>query len=167
MCELRLVIIGAGPLGQAVSKIATDLDFEIWVVDDNAELVSEANFTHAQQRLAGPFPQVLQELEISSSTYCLIVTRDHDRDEQALFQMINRGAAYLGMIGGRRKVRRIFDALQAAGISAEAIAQVHAPVGLEIGSQTVPEIAVSICAELIVQRNRNGHGTKRLGDKLE
>ena len=86
----------------------------------------------------------------------MIVTRGHNHDEEALFHLVNRGAAYVGMIGSRRKVRMIFDDLIAEGITREALARVHAPVGVDIGSQTVPEIAISILAELVAHRNLHG-----------
>jgi xanthine dehydrogenase accessory factor len=99
---------------------------------------------------------VLQELEITPDTYCLIVTRGHNHDQEALYRLINRGACYVGMIGSRRKIRKIFAALADAGVSMEALERVYAPVGIDIGSQTVMEIAVSIVAELIAHRNCAG-----------
>jgi xanthine dehydrogenase accessory factor len=142
-------------VGQAVGNLAVDLDFDVWVVDDRLDMVSEARFPRVERRLAGSIAQLLQEIEIAPSTYCLVVTREHRQDEEALRHVVDRGAAYVGMIGSQRKIRSIFDDLLAEGISPEAIALVHAPVGLDIGSQTVPEIAVSICAELIAHRNRD------------
>jgi xanthine dehydrogenase accessory factor len=149
----RLVIVGGGHVGQAVAQLAADLDFDIWVVDDRESIVSEERFPRAERRVAGAIPTVLPELEITPSTYCLIVTRGHNHDEEALFHLIDRGAAYVGMIGSRRKIRLIFDDLLNEGVSAESLRRVHAPVGLDIGSQTVPEIAVSIAAELVAHRN--------------
>jgi xanthine dehydrogenase accessory factor len=98
----------------------------------------------------------LPELPITSDTYCLIVTRGHNHDEEALYHLADRGARYVGMIGSKRKIKLIFDDLLAEGVRPEALAQVHAPVGIDIGSQTVPEIAVSILAELIAHRNCGG-----------
>ena len=92
-------------------------------------------------------------LDITPDTYCLIVTRGHNHDEEALYHLVDRGARYVGMIGSKRKIKLIFDDLAAEGISREALAKVYAPLGIDIGSQTVPEIAVSICAELIAHRN--------------
>ena len=160
----RLVIVGGGHVGSAVGAMGAELDFDVWVVDDREDIVSEARFPRAQKRLSGPVAQVLPELEITHSTYCLIVTRGHNHDEEALFHLVDRGAAYVGMIGSKRKIRLIFDDLLAEGVSAEAIDRVHAPVGLDIGSQTVPEIAVSICAELIAHRNRDYRRTKKEND---
>jgi xanthine dehydrogenase accessory factor len=83
----------------------------------------------------------------------MIVTRGHNHDEEALYHLAPTTAGYVGMIGSKRKIRLIYEDLNARGISDEVLAKVHAPLGLEIGSQTVPEIAVSIVAELIACRN--------------
>ena len=145
----RLIIVGGGHVGQAVGNLAAELDFDVWVVDDRQEYVTEARFPRAQRRIAGPMAEVLRDLEITPSTYCLIVTRGHNHDEEALYHLVDRGARYVGMIGSKRKIKLIFDDLAAEGISPEALDRVYAPVGLDIGSQTVMEIAVSITAELV------------------
>jgi xanthine dehydrogenase accessory factor len=154
LARCRLVIVGGGHVGKAVADLAADLDFDVWVADDRADVVSPARFPRAQRRLVGSVDQVLPELEITPDTYCLIVTRGHNHDEEALLHLVDRGARYVGLIGSRRKIKMIFDDLQAEGISRESLAKVHAPLGIDIGSQTVPEIAVSICAELVAHRNR-------------
>ena len=100
-----------------------------------------------------PIDRVLPDLEITPDTYCLIVTRGHSHDQEALFRLVDRGARYVGLIGSKRKIKMIFDNLAAEGVSREALTKVYAPLGIDIGSQTVPEIAVSICAELIAHRN--------------
>ncbi|GIW92917.1 MAG: XdhC/CoxI family protein [Pirellulaceae bacterium] len=152
----RLLIIGGGHVGKAVADLAADLDFDVWVVDDRAEYVAESRFPRAERRIAGRIAEVLPELPVDHNTYCLIVTRGHHHDEEALYYLATRGARYVGMIGSRRKIRLIFDDLRAAGIPQEALDRVYAPVGIDIGSQTVAEIAVSICAELVAHRNRHG-----------
>lgn len=153
----RLIIVGGGHVGQAVGQWAPGLNFDVWVVDDRAEYVSAERFPSAQRRLAGPVDQVLRDLEITPDTYCLIVTRGHNHDEEALYHLAERGARYVGMIGSQRKIKLIFEDLVEAGISPEALARVHAPVGIDIGSQTVSEIAISILAELVSHRNRGGN----------
>jgi xanthine dehydrogenase accessory factor len=77
--------------------------------------------------------------------------------------LVDRGARYVGMIGSMRKITLIFDDLLAEGVSSEALSRVYAPVGLDIGSQTVMEIAVSITAELVAHRNLGiaGHHTRQ------
>jgi xanthine dehydrogenase accessory factor len=147
------VIVGGGHVGKAVAEMAADLEFDVWVVDDRQEIVSEERFPRAERRISGVIGQVLPEIPIDASTYCLIVTRGHNHDEEALYHLADRGAAYVGMIGSKRKIRLIFDDLLGEGIAPEVLQRVHAPVGLDIGSQTVPEIAVSIAAELIAHRS--------------
>jgi xanthine dehydrogenase accessory factor len=152
----RLVIVGGGHVGKAVADLAADLDFDVWVVDDRPQFVAVDRFPRAERRIAGPIAETLAALDITTNTYCLIVTRGHQHDEQALFHLVDRKAAYVGMIGSRRKIRLIYEDLLDQGIRAELLEQVHAPVGVDIGSRTVPEIAVSIAAELISFRNRLG-----------
>lgn len=152
----RLLIVGGGHVGRAVASMATALDFDVWVVDDREEYVSEERFPHAQRRLCGPMDQILPQVEVTPDTYCLIVTRGHNHDEEALYYLAERKARYVGMIGSRRKIKMIFEDLVNEGVSAESLAKVYAPLGVDIGSQTVPEIAVSICAELVAHRNLNG-----------
>ncbi|MEX0675836.1 MAG: XdhC family protein [Pirellulales bacterium] len=162
LARSRLVIVGGGHVGQAVGNLAAELDFDVWVVDDRPEYVSQERFPRAQRLIAGPMTDVLPKLEITPNTYCLIVTRGHNHDEEALYHLINRRPCYLGMIGSKRKIKLIFDDLVAEGVSAELLAGVYAPVGLDIGSQTVMEIAVSIAAELVAHRNLGiaGHHTR-------
>jgi len=152
----RLVIVGGGHVGHEVGRLAADLEFDIWIVDDRQEFTSVERFPFAERRIAGDIEQVLPELEITPDTYCLIVTRGHNHDQRALFHLAQRGARYVGLIGSRRKIKLIFDGLLDEGISSDALSEVYAPLGIDIGSQTVPEIAISICAELISHRNRNG-----------
>lgn len=162
MERCTLVIVGGGHVGQAVGRMAAELDFDVWVVDDRPEYVTDERFPAAQRRIAGTMGEVLPALEITANTYCLIVTRGHNHDEEALYHLIDRGARYVGMIGSKRKIKLIFDDLRAEGISAESLARVYAPVGLDIGSQTVAEISVSIAAELVAHRNLGiaGHHTR-------
>ena len=150
----RLLIVGGGHVGQAVANLAAQLEFDIWVVDDREDIVSAERFPTAEQRIAGDIDAVLQGLEITPHTYCLIVTRGHNHDEEALYHLAERGARYVGLIGSRRKIKLIFEDLLDKGTSRAALERVHAPLGIDIGSQTVPEIAVSICAELVAHRNR-------------
>jgi xanthine dehydrogenase accessory factor len=152
----RLVIVGGGHVGKAVAELAADLDFNVWVVDDRQEYVSAGRFPRAEKRISGTIGRVLPELEITPDTYCLIVTRGHNHDEEALYHLADRGARYVGLIGSRRKIKMIFEDLLNEGVSPAALEQVYAPLGIDIGSQTVPEIAISICAELVAHRNRNG-----------
>jgi xanthine dehydrogenase accessory factor len=153
--RITLLIVGGGHVGQAVAKLGGEVDFDIWVLDDRAAYASSERFPRASRRLTGDIGQTLRELapSLTPNVYALIVTRGHAHDEEALFHLAPTQAGYVGMIGSKRKIKLIYEDLRARGISAEALAKVHAPLGFDIGSQTVPEIAISIVAELIACRN--------------
>jgi xanthine dehydrogenase accessory factor len=151
-----LLIVGGGHVGQAVARLAAEVDFDIWVLDDRQRYASRERFPQAQRLLVGDIGASLKDLvpgAVNESVYALIVTRGHAHDEEALYHLAPSAAGYVGMIGSKRKIRLIFEDLLARGISEEVLAKVHAPLGFNIGSQTVPEIAVSIVAELIARRN--------------
>ena len=156
LSRCRLVIVGGGHIGQAVASLASQLEFDVCVIDDRTEVVSEQRFPTARERIAGRIEETLPALEVDSSTYCLIVTRGHQHDEQALYHLAEREARYVGMIGSKRKIKMIYRDLLDQGISQQALDAVYAPLGIDIGSQTVAEIAVSICAELVAHRNLEG-----------
>jgi xanthine dehydrogenase accessory factor len=154
--RIRLLIVGGGHVGQAVGRLAAEADFDVWVLDDREQYASRERFPLAERLIVGDIGARLKELcerDLTPSTYCVIVTRGHAHDEEALYHLATTPAGYVGMIGSKRKIRLIFDDLIAKGIPRELLARVHAPLGLNIGSQTVPEIAVSIVAELIAHRN--------------
>lgn len=159
----RLVIVGGGHVGARVASLAAEVDFDVWVCDDREEYCNSQRFPAAQRLLCGPIEDVLSGLEVDADTFCIIVTRGHQHDETALFHLAEKPARYIGMIGSRRKIRLIFDDLRRAGISEEALQRVHAPIGFDIGSQTVPEIAVSIVAELIACRSGVGDAARAQG----
>jgi xanthine dehydrogenase accessory factor len=153
--RITLLIIGGGHVGQAVGRLAADVDFDVWVLDDRESYASRERFPRAQKIIVGDIGSRLQDLgpEIAPSTFCIIVTRGHAHDEEALYHLVRSNAGYVGMIGSKRKIKLIYEDLIAKGIPAEVLGKVHAPLGLDIGSKTVPEIAVSIVAQLIAFRN--------------
>ncbi len=149
----RLIIIGAGPVGQKVGDLAAACDFDVWVVDDREQYCNSDRFPLAKRLIVGEIDTALSGLEVDHNTYCLIITRGHQHDEEALYHLAETPARYVGLIGSKRKIKMIFEDLLRDGISREALVRVYAPLGIDIGSQTVPEIAVSIVAELIAHRN--------------
>ncbi len=151
--RIRLIVVGAGHVGPAVGDLAAQADFDVWVVDDRHQYANRERFPRAQKILVGPVDEVIAGLEITPLCYVLIVTRGHGHDQEALYHLAPTPASYVGLIGSRRKIRLIFDNLRDEGIPEADLERVTAPVGLDIGSQTVPEIAISIVAELISRRN--------------
>lgn len=153
--RVTLLIVGGGHVGQAVAKLGSDVDFDIWVLDDREAYANRERFPSARRHLVGDIGQELKKLaaELNTSVYALVITRGHAHDEEALYHLATTKAGYVGMIGSKRKIKLIYEDLIARGIPQAALEKVHAPLGLHIGSQTVPEIAVSIVAELIACRN--------------
>jgi xanthine dehydrogenase accessory factor len=154
--RITLFIVGGGHVGQAVARLAADADFDIWVLDDRERYASRERFPTARRVLVGDIGGTLKNLVangINPATYGVIVTRGHAHDEEALYHLVQSNAGYVGMIGSKRKIKLIYEDLIAKGITAEALERVHAPLGFDLGSQTVPEIAISIVAELIACRN--------------
>jgi xanthine dehydrogenase accessory factor len=151
--RVRLVVVGAGHVGQAVADLASQADFDVWVVDDRQQYANAERFPRADRLLVGPIGGILASMEVTPRTYALIVTRGHGHDQEALYHLAPTAASYVGLIGSRRKIRLIFEGLREQGIADEALRRVAAPVGLDIGSQSVVEIAISIVAELIARRN--------------
>ncbi len=152
----RLIIAGAGHVGQALSPMAAMLGFEVTIVDDRADLASAERFPQARHRMIGQIEAELRRQLIDERTYVVIVTRGHRHDGKALWAVLNSRAKYIGLIGSKRKVKTIFEDLLSQGADVDALCRVRAPIGLEIDAVTVPEIALSIAAELVaVRRGRD------------
>jgi xanthine dehydrogenase accessory factor len=150
--ESRLIIAGAGYVAQALARLATNLDFRIIVVDDRRDLADPQSFGTNVQLTFGDVPQTIHELEPDESSWIVIVTRGHHLDKDALRAALETRATYVGMIGSPNKVKHIFKDLLKEGFSAERLAQVHAPIGLDLGAETPDEIALSIAAEIMMLR---------------
>lgn len=153
-----LLIAGGGHVGQATAKLASWLGFEVTVIDDRPAFTQASLYSEGVRTICGDIPKAVAEFPINSTTYILIVTRGHRHDGVVLKECIHSTAAYIGMIGSRRKVHIIRQGFLEEGIATEQDFQrVHAPVGLDIGALSVEEIATSIAAELIaVRRKKTG-----------
>ena len=160
----RLLIIGGGHIGKALAVIGNLCGFSVEVVDDRAEYANQERFPEADRVTAGRFDEVLQGYPIDGNTYIVCVTRGHRHDEMSLALVVDSPAAYVGMIGSKRRVAAVLQHLVEDGAEAEHVARVRTPIGLDIGAETPEEIAVAIMAEIILER-RGGSGApmKRAG----
>ncbi len=147
-----LYIFGAGHVAHNLYKVARIAGFDVTVVDDRESYANRERFPDAQEVVVADFKDVPSKLVVRERAYIVIVTRGHRDDMNVLRWAVNTNARYLGMIGSRRKTISIYSELQKEGISPDVFAQVHAPVGLEIGAVTPEEIAVAIVAEMIAVR---------------
>lgn len=151
LAKPRLVIIGGGHVGNALSRLATLLDFRVVVMDTRA--LDRSGFPEGVELVQVESYERIPKEWFDTRTFAVIMTPGHMGDREALAQLVDMPLAYLGMIGSRRKVQQTFQSLRERGVSEEALARVHAPIGLAIGAETPMEIAVSIAAEIIQERN--------------
>src|SRR5471030_75141 len=149
----ELFIVGAGHVGFHLARIAQEVGFRVHVVDDREKFANEERFPSAVEIVVEDIPAWIGRTTLPAHAYVVIVTRGHTNDLDALRALAPRDLRYLGLIGSRAKVARIYDELSAAQMPAETLQRVHAPIGLDIGAVTPQEIAVSILAELIAVKH--------------
>lgn len=149
----RLYLFGGGHVSTALARVANLAGFSISVIDDRTSFANAERFPMADE-ICASYEEAFGKVKPNASSYLVIVTRGHKDDMRVLEWAIGTSARYIGMIGSKRKVISVYKALEKQGIPMKKFAQVHAPVGLEIGALTPEEIAVSVTAELIaIRRN--------------
>jgi xanthine dehydrogenase accessory factor len=134
----------------------------VTVIDDRPEYADPKRFPEAERVIRGRFEEVLAAYPLDATTYVVTVTRGHRHDEASLRCVIGRGAAYVGMIGSRRRAAAVLQHLREEGLDPAALAEVRTPIGLDIGAESPEEIAVSIMAEIVMHR-RGGTGAPLSG----
>jgi xanthine dehydrogenase accessory factor len=149
----ELYIVGAGHVGFHLARAAHEVGFRVHVVDDREKFANAERFPTAAEIVVDDIPSWIARANIPPHAYAVIVTRGHTNDLEALRALAPRELRYLGLIGSRAKVARIYDALVADQMPADRLERVHAPIGLDIGAVTPQEIAVSILAELIAVKH--------------
>jgi xanthine dehydrogenase accessory factor len=149
----ELYVIGAGHVGTYLAQLAQEVGFHVHVVDDREKFANRERFPAATEVVTEDIPSWLARTTFPTHAYVVIVTRGHTNDLEALRGLAPRELRYLGLIGSRAKVARIYDALGNDGMAPEHLNRVHAPIGLDIGAVTPQEIAVSILAELIAVKH--------------
>ena len=150
----KLVIVGAGHIGRALAHLAELLDFEVTVIDDRPEYANSVNIPEADHIIVYNIGEYMKDLKKNSDTYVVIVTRGHKDDAAALRPCIGSDLAYTGMIGSVNKIASMrVNFIENHWTTAKQWDTVHTPVGLDIKSRTVEEIAISIAAQLVLVRN--------------
>jgi xanthine dehydrogenase accessory factor len=155
-----LFIFGAGHIGQCTAGIARTLGFRVSVIDDRIKYANSDRFPSADHLYVEPWDEVFRKLPVNSTSYILIATRGHQFDFACLRYALTTTARYIGLLGSRRKTKLLFQALEKEGVDPAGFERVHAPVGIDIGSETPEEIAVSIAAELIAVRKKQPRTTR-------
>ena len=146
-------IFGAGHVGFYLARLIQEAGFSVHVIDDRAAFANAERFPNATSVVMDDIPQWLARTAIPATAYAVIVTRGHRNDLDVLREIAPRELRYVGLIGSRAKVARLYEAVMAEGkIAPHQLERIHAPIGLDIGAVTPQEIAVSIAAELIAGR---------------
>ena len=145
----RVYLFGGGHVGQALVPVLAGIDFRVTVLDNRKELAKQKTFPLADKVIFADFSNIYERITLTPDDYVVIMTPGHRADYQVLEQVLRRKTRYVGCIGSRHKIARTQQLLREAGISEEAIAGVHSPIGLAIGAETPAEIAISIAAEMI------------------
>ena len=149
----KVYLFGGGHLAQELVPVLHHLDFCCIVLDDREEYVDKALFPDAGQTMLVDFTKLDEILSIRKNDYLVIVTRGHRCDADAEAFALRTGASYIGVVGSRRKTKYVREKLEAQGFTGEQLDSVYAPIGIEIGSETPAEIAISIAAQLIQIRS--------------
>jgi xanthine dehydrogenase accessory factor len=152
----RLLIIGAGHCGRAVFDLARHLDVEPWIHDSRPECFVDTEGWRGARVLAGPVLLLAGALDTPRDVHALLLTRDWQSDLDALAVLADRPPAYIGMMGSRRRVRTVLDALAPA--QRARLAHIDAPLGIEIGAETPHEIAISVLAGWVAWRAKGDAG---------
>src|SRR5213078_2540637 len=120
--RVTVFLVGGGHVGQAVARLAAEVGFDVWVLDDRDRFASPERFPAASRRFVGDIGTTLRDLApaLTPSTFALVLTRGHNHDEEALYHLAGTACGYVGMIGSKRKIRMIFEDLAAKGVAAEA-----------------------------------------------
>ena len=148
-----LWIAGSGHVAQAVAPLGLQLDFDVTVFDDRPALANHRYFPKATHLRVDQWEKLLSDAMPPRPTFGLIVTRGHQHDALVLREWVHRPFTFLGMIGSHRKKRLIFSQFVEEKIaSAEQLERVACPVGVDIQAVSVPEIAVSVIAQLVQRR---------------
>lgn len=153
----QVVVVGGGHVGQSVAYLASWLGFEVVLVDDRAEFASAGMVPEADQYIHAPLSELTDHVTIHDRTYVLLTTRGVNVDLEALPPLLETPAAYLGVIGSRRRWETAAQRLLEAGVPREKINRVTSPMGLELNAETPEEIALSMMAEIVMLR-RGGTG---------
>jgi xanthine dehydrogenase accessory factor len=144
-----LTIFGGGHVGRAVARVAHEAGWRVRVVDEREDVLDPQFFPAQAEIICENYLKYINDKNFGPNDWLVIVTPKHGNDEQVLEAVIHQPAAYIGMMGSPQKVKEVMDNLKGKGISEDILSKAHAPIGLNIGTETPGEIAISIVAEML------------------
>ncbi|HYC77140.1 MAG TPA: XdhC/CoxI family protein [Planctomycetota bacterium] len=158
--EPRLILIGAGHVAQETARLAAATGFRVTVVDDRPDFAHAGRFPDADEIVVADLDRLAGAVRTTPRSAIVCMTRGHSEDLVALRWALGAGAGYVGVLGSRSKRLQFRETLLAEGVSKESFDAVSMPVGLDLGAETVPEIAVAIVAELVKLRRKGADAVR-------
>lgn len=151
--KMRMLLVGAGQLSQSLAELAQAMDFEVLITDTREQFLDQWEGPEVE-RIQGMPDDVVRER--ASDPHSVVITLTHDPriDDMALMEALTSDAWYIGALGSVRTTQKRLERMRQLGIAESDIAKLHAPVGLDIGSKTPMEIAISIMAQLTQLRSQ-------------
>ncbi|MBT3321907.1 MAG: XdhC family protein [Anaerolineae bacterium] len=157
--KATLLLIGAGHVGKAVAHLAKWLDYRVVIVEDKPEFCTPEHIPGGDEYLAIEMEEIAEKVHINAQTFVVMATRGADVDSLALPDLLKSQAAYIGVIGSKKRWLEAIKLTRARGVDKKELKRVHSPIGLEIEAETPEEIAISIMAEILMIRH-GGTGEK-------
>jgi xanthine dehydrogenase accessory factor len=148
----EMIIVGAGHIAQPLAQVGALLGFSVSVLDDRPDFATRERFPSADRVVRVDFSHPFRDTPVGRSSHVVLVTRGHKYDYECLRHLlvVDPGPAYIGMIGSRRRVRATFFQLKDDGVDPDRLAEIRAPVGLDLRAETPAEIAVAVAAEMVL-----------------
>ncbi len=162
----QLIICGAGHIALPLSALAKMLGFKVTVIDNRREFANTKRFPHVDRVILGSHAKELAKIKLTPQVFVTIVTQGNEFDFECLKAVVKSNAGYIGVISSQPKRIKFLKRLKDAGISEKYFKGIHIPMGIDIGSQTPEEIAVSVCAQLIAVKNKENIGTVKFKQSL-
>ena len=161
----RAIIFGGGHIARELAPLLDRVGFRVVVMDNRPEFADPKDLPGAGQVICGDYLRLSDYLDLNEEDYVVVMTNGHTHDFDIQEQALRGKLAYIGVIGSRRKTTVVNQRLREAGVSEEAIAQVHTPIGMSIKAVTPAEIAISIVGEMIYERalRREADGQRHNG----
>ena len=159
--EAALLVCGAGHIAVPLVRFANKVGFNVTVLDDRSDFAHPSRFPGCTV-IAENFTIALRDLPLGLSTFVVIITRGHEHDVDCLTEILKKEAAYVGLIGSRRRVHFVLEWLEKNGFSKQRLQEVFTPIGIPIGAESPEEIALSIVSELVCVRRKGTHQARAL-----
>lgn len=147
-----LCVFGAGHVAQPLARMAKAVGFRVEVADDRVKFANRELFPDADLVVVDGFPEAAARMSLGRNSYAVVVTRGHKGDADALQAVLGKGLRFVGLLGSKPKAVHVFAQLEERGVPLADLAEVHVPIGIDIGAVSPEEIAVSILAEMIAVR---------------